>query len=162
MQANWCFMTSKTCVRCSCVFRNSFSVISDGNGREKWSFPWPESTQIRGIWKFPVNFQYFLMVRTIWRLKICQITSKTRGIDQARSLDIVRYQEFCPTRSELGDIEVGKKLFFPQFVSSWRESFKGPFSGTHQENLDDWFCNSRISENEMHFQEIIVGKFSKT
>ena len=51
------------------------------------------------------------MVRTIWRLKICQITSKTRGIDQARSLDIARYQEFCPIRSELGDLDLGKKIF---------------------------------------------------
>ena len=63
--------------------------------------------------KFSGNFQDFIIARTIWQPKTREIIPKTRGIDQARSLDIARYQEFCPTRSELGDIEVGKKnLFF--------------------------------------------------
>ena len=57
--------------------------------------------------KISGNFQNFIIARTIWQPKTHEIIPKTRGIDQARSLDIARYQEFCPIRSELGDLDLG-------------------------------------------------------
>ena len=89
------------------MFRNSFPGIFDENGMGNAPSYGQNRVKSATFQKISEKFQDFLIARTIWQPKTHEIIPKTRGIDQARSLDIARYQEFCSIRSELGDLDLG-------------------------------------------------------
>ena len=47
---------------------------------------------------------------------------KNSASERSRKIDNPTYQVFCPTPSELGDLEVGKKNFFSQNLSRLSET----------------------------------------